>query len=60
MLLYLNYYLLTGLIWAVLHDIFYKEMDDGLRIRLVLFWPITLTAWIIGFINALIDSFNDR
>ena len=27
------------------------------RIRYTLFWPVTLTAWIIGFIDAFINTF---
>jgi len=34
-------------------------MNTGLRARLFLFWPVTLFAWIIGFLDAMYYSFFD-
>jgi hypothetical protein len=53
MITFINYYLWVGLVWLVLHEIFFnKNITNGMRIRLWIFWPVTMTAWIIGFIEA--------
>lgn len=53
---FLNFYLLIGLIWLVLHEVLGYKMDNGMRFRLLTFWPVTLTAWIVGFIEAMFNS----
>jgi hypothetical protein len=60
MLNILNTYLIIGFIWLLLHEIVGMKIDNGMRIRLWLLWPFTLIAWVIGFINAFIDSFNNK
>lgn len=53
MIEYINYYLWTGLVWLVLHEIYLnRKMSNGMRFRLWVFWPVTMIAWIIGFIEA--------
>jgi len=53
MIEYINYYLWVGLVWLVLHEIYLMgKMSNGMRFRLWVFWPVTVTAWIIGFIEA--------
>jgi len=52
----LNYYLLVGLIWLLLHELLGFKMDNGMRFRLWAFWPITLTAWIVGIIEGINNS----
>lgn len=60
MLTYINYYLITGFVWLVLHEIYLNgKIDNGLRFRLWVFWPVTVVAWIIGFVAAMIESFNN-
>lgn len=60
-------YLTIGFIWLLLHEIVFatqsddgpkQEFTNGWRIRLFLFWPITLIAWIIGFVEAWRNSEN--
>lgn len=54
-------YLLIGLVWCFFWErAIPEEMTNGRRIRYVLFWPITLFAWIIGFIHAYIDYKNNK
>ena len=52
----LNYYLLFGFFWLMLHELLGYKMDNGMRFRLWAFWPVTLTAWIVGIIEAFINS----
>lgn len=67
MIEYLQNYLLVGVVWLILHELIYSsqndfphhKMDNGLRVRLILLWPITMTAWIIGFIEAARSHWND-
>lgn len=59
MLTYINYYFLTGFVWLLLHEIVGMKMDNGLRFRLLVFWPVTVVAWIIGFVAAFVESFNN-
>ena len=60
MLTYINYYLIIGFVWLVLHEIYLnRKLDNGLRFRLWVFWPVTVVAWIIGFVSAFIESFNN-
>ena len=53
----LAYYLLCGVIWALLNE--GGIQSSGHRIRLILFWPITLVAFIVGFIEAVIGNNNE-
>lgn len=58
---FLTYYILTGTLWCFICDNFMVKMDSNMtRVRYILFWPYTLVAFIIGFINALIESYNDE
>ena len=60
MLTYINYYLITGFVWLVLHEFFMNgKLDNGLRFRLLVLWPVTVVAWIIGFVAAFVESFNN-
>lgn len=52
MLTFINYYLWVGVVWLLLHELVGLKMNNGMRIRLWLFWPVTLIAWIIGFVEA--------
>lgn len=54
----LIYYLLIGTIWGILHE--GRIETSSQRIRFILLWPITLIAWIIGFISAMLNQFNDE
>lgn len=69
MIEYLNNYLIVGVVWLLLHELMYLNqpkdltqhgMNNGMRVRLILFWPITLSAWIIGFIEAARNHWNDE
>jgi hypothetical protein len=43
--------------WALLNE--GGIQSQGHRVRLILFWPVTVTAFLIGLIEAIIHS-NDR
>ena len=60
MITYLNYYLIVGIIWLLIHEILGFKMNNGMRLRLLLAWPVTLSAWIIGFVDAMYNSFFDN
>ena len=68
MIEYLYNYLLVGVVWLILHEFIYSsqddfphhKMDNGFRARLILLWPVTLTAWIIGFIDAARSHWDDE
>lgn len=49
-------YLLIGVIWAILHE---PLPTNGVRFRFIVLWPFTFIAWVMGFINAIIDSFRN-
>ena len=51
-------YLLIGKMWSLIFEfgINPKEINNGTRLRQILFWPIPLGAFIIGFIVAFIRS----
>ena len=51
-------YLLIGTMWCLLFEfgINPREINNGTRLRQILFWPIPLGAFIIGFIVAFIKS----
>lgn len=46
-------YLVIGMVWTLLNES--NITDNGHRTRLILFWPITVGAFILGFIQAYID-----
>jgi hypothetical protein len=56
MLQILSIYLAIGLVWSFIHEFLNMEITNSLRIRLVIFWPITLTAFLLGIIEAIIDN----
>lgn len=59
-LTYLNYYLIVGLVWLLLHEFLMNgKLGNGLRFRLWVFWPVTVTAWIIGFIEAFRNDYEE-
>ena len=41
------------MVWALINES--NITDNGHRTRLILFWPITVGAFILGFIQAYID-----
>ena len=51
-------YLLIGTMWSLIFEfgINPREINNGTRLRQILFWPIPLGAFIIGFIVAFIKS----
>jgi len=59
LLTYLNYYLLVGITWLLIHELTGYKMNNGMRFRLFAFWPVTMGAWIIGFIDAW-RNYNDE
>jgi hypothetical protein len=52
------YYLIIGLFWGLMNE--GNVQSKSHRIRLVLFWPVTLVAFLVGFIDAVINSDNDE
>ena len=49
-------YILIGLIWCLITDLFMTEMEDNwTRVRYIIFWPITLGAFVYGFIESIIN-----
>ncbi len=48
------YYLIIGLLWGLMNE--GGVQNQGHRIRLVLFWPVTVCAFLIGFIEAVIND----
>ena len=58
-LTYFKFYFMVGLLWLLIHEITGWKMDNGGRLRLLLFWPVTMLAWLVGFIQAMIDSWNN-
>jgi len=52
---------MAGLTWLILHELLMNgKINNALRVRLFLFWPVTLFAWIIGFLDAIYYSFFDN
>jgi hypothetical protein len=52
-------YCIIGLIWTFVHDCAgIDNMTNSIRIRLFLFWPITVLAFILGLIQAITDTFK--
>jgi hypothetical protein len=58
---YLMSYLLIGTVWSFIHTIRLgsENINRGYQVRLLLFWPITVTAWVVGFIEAFNNTFED-
>ena len=54
----ITYYLIIGLFWGLMNE--GNVQSQSHRIRLVLFWPVTLVAFLVGFIDAVINSDNDE
>ena len=52
------YYLIIGLLWGLMNE--GGVQNQGHRIRLVLFWPVTLCAFLIGFIEAAINDVEEN
>tara|TARA_B110000285_G_scaffold23614_1_gene22755 strand:+ start:195 stop:383 length:189 start_codon:yes stop_codon:yes gene_type:complete len=58
---YIIGYLLVGFIWMTLWDLGIQKMpNNGTRIRYFFFWPFTLIAFIIGFIESWNKHSNER
>lgn len=61
MIEYITYYFGVGIVWLILHELLLDgKMTTGLRFRLFTLWPVTLFAWIIGFLDAMYYSFFDN
>lgn len=46
-------YLLIGTLWCFFTDVFMTEMENNnTRLRFIFFWPVTVIAFIWGFIEA--------
>lgn len=60
MIQYIIYYFLAGFTWLILHELLMDgKMNNGLRARLFCFWPVTVFAWIIGFLDAIYYTWFD-
>ena len=47
-------YLLIGTLWCFITEVFMTEMENNnTRLRYVIFWPVTVIAFIWGFIEAM-------
>lgn len=54
-------YFFIGFIWLLICDLFVQKMPNNfVRARYWLLWPVTFSAFVIGFINAVIDKWNDE
>lgn len=57
---FLMSYLVVGAIWMTICDFGIQRMpNNGVRMRYFLFWPFTLGAFVLGFINAVIEKWNE-
>lgn len=57
---YMNYYLIVGTVWLLFHELYLNgKMTNGMRFRLWAFWPVTVIAWIIGFLEAMRNQLFD-
>jgi len=58
---YIQFYLGVGIIWSLLHTVIIgkDKITTGYQVRLLMFWPVTMVAWIIGFIEAMVQTFNN-
>jgi hypothetical protein len=60
MLDFLTSYLLVGAIWMTICDFLIHRMpNNNTRIRYFLLWPVTLGAFVLGFIVAVIQKWDD-
>lgn len=60
MIEYINYYLIVGTVWLLFHELYLNgKMTVGMRFRLWAFWPVTVLAWIIGFLEAMRNQLFD-
>ena len=52
-------YLMIGFVWLLIVDLFMEmTMDNKQRIRYFLLWPLTLGAFLLGVILALLNDQN--
>ena len=52
-------YLIIGFIWLAIWDLGIQKMpSNGTRLRYLFLWPVTLVAFIIGFIQSWINHTN--
>lgn len=50
-------YILVGLIWCFIADNFMTTMESNwTRFRFILFWPITLGAFLLGIVGFFIND----
>ncbi len=55
----ISIYILIGLIWCLITDLYISKMpDNSVRVRYIIFWPITLGAFVYGFIESFINHIN--
>ncbi len=49
-------YLMIGTVWLLIVDLYMAQgmMNNSTRIRYLLLWPVTLSAFILGVINELL------
>jgi len=53
------FYLLIGFVWLAIWDLGIQKMpSNGTRLRYLLLWPVTLCAFIVGFIQSWINQMN--
>lgn len=59
---YIKYYLIIGTVWSLIHTLIIgnENVTTGYQIRLLLFWPITMAAWVIGFVEAMVQNWNNN
>ena len=59
---YIKYYLIVGTVWSLIHTLIIgnENVTTGYQIRLLLFWPITMAAWVIGFVEAMVQNWNNN
>jgi hypothetical protein len=51
-------YILIGVLWSLYWEL-NIEMTWGRRIRTLFLWPVTVVAWCVGFIQAMIENDNE-
>ena len=58
---YIKYYLIVGTVWSLIHTLIIgnENVSTGYQIRLLLFWPITMAAWVVGFVEAMVQNWNN-
>ena len=59
---YIKYYLIVGTVWSLIHTLIIgnENVTTGYQIRLLLFWPITMAVWVIGFVEAMVQNWNNN